>query len=142
MSTEQNKAIARRLNQAFDTNDQATLNELLAPDLKAYFPGIPTPLNRDALLQVVSQFAAAFTDNQTTTDDQIAEGDKVMTRLTWRAVHSGDFQGIPATGKQIEVTGVAIERIQKGKIVEHWSNLDQMSLMQQLGVIPVPGQGG
>ena len=142
MSTEQNKAIARRLNQAFDTNDQTALDELLVPDLKAHFPGMPAPLNREALLQVVSQFAAAFSENHTTTDDQIAEGDKVMTRITWRAVHSGDFQGIPATGKQIEVTGIAVERIQDGKIVEHWSNLDQMSLMQQLGVIPAPGQGG
>jgi steroid delta-isomerase-like uncharacterized protein len=142
MSIEQNKAIARQLNQAFDTNAQAMLNELLAPDLMAHFPGLPAPLNREALLQVVSQFAAAFTDNHTTTDDQIAEGDKVMTRITWRAVHSGDFQGIPATGKQIEVSGIAIERIQDGKIVEHWSNLDQMSLMQQLGAIPAPGQGG
>jgi steroid delta-isomerase-like uncharacterized protein len=142
MSTEQNKAIARRLNQAFDTNDQATLDELLAPDLMAHFPGMPTPLNREAFLQVVGLFTAAFNDNHTTTDDQIAEGDKVMTHITWRAVHSGDFQGIPATGKQIAVTGIAIERIQDGKIVEHWSNLDQLSLMQQLGVIPAPGQGG
>ena len=142
MSTEQNKAIARRLNQAFDTNDQATFDELLAPELMAHFPGMPTPLNREAFLQVVSLFTAAFSDNHTTTDDQIAEGDKVMTRITWRAVHNGDFQGIPATGKQIEVTGIAIERIQDGKVVEHWSNLDQMSLMQQLGAIPAPGQGG
>jgi steroid delta-isomerase-like uncharacterized protein len=142
MSTEQNKAIARRLNEAFDTNDRVALEELFAPGLLAHFAGIPTPFNREAFLQMAGLFAAAFTENQTTTDDQIAEGDKVMTRITWRAVHSGDFQGIPATGKQIEVTGVAIDRIQDGKIVEHWSNLDQMSLMQQLGAIPSPGQGG
>ena len=142
MSTEQNKSIARRFSEAFASNDQATFNELLAPDLVAHVPGAPGPLNREAFLQLGNMFLAAFSDSHITLEDQIAEGDKVVSRYTWRMVHTGAFQGLPPTGKQLAVTGIDIARIKDGKIVEYWANQDQMGMMQQLGVIPAPGQGG
>ncbi len=82
--------------------------------------------------------SAAFSNNHYTIEDQIAEGDRVATRVTWRATHSGDFQGHPPTGKQIEVSGIAIERRKDGKIVERWLNYDQLGVMQQLGLVPPP----
>ncbi|HLF74778.1 MAG TPA: ester cyclase [Anaerolineales bacterium] len=138
MTTEQNKAIVRRFFEAFKADDQAALKEVLAPDVVAHLPGAPGPQNREAMLQGVSMFNAAFSDRSFTIDDLIAEGDRVATRTTMRAVHSGDYQGQPPTGKQIVVSGLTIERIQDGKIVERWFIHDRMDLMQQLGLVPPP----
>jgi predicted ester cyclase len=71
-------------------------------------------------------------------EDQIAEGDKVVTRLTAYGVHEGDLPGIPATGRQVKMTGTAIHRIENGKIAEKWSGKDTLGLLQQLGVLPMP----
>ena len=138
MTTEENKAIARRFFEALGANDQAALNELLAPDFVAHHSATPGPLNREALLQGISMVSVAFSDNYYTIEDQIAEGDRVATRVTWRATHTGDFQGYSPTGKQIEVSGIAIERHKDGKIVERWLNYDQLGVMQQLGLVPPP----
>ena len=83
-------------------------------------------------------FSAAFSDTRTTIEDQVAEGDKVVTRITWRGVHSGNFQGLPPTGKEIVMAGTVVQRIKDGKIVEHWPVFDEMNMMQQLGLIPPP----
>lgn len=69
--------------------------------------------------------------------DQIAEGDKVTLRMTFRDTHQEEFQGIPPTGKEVAFEAIVVDRIVDGKVVEHWSNMDNLSLMQQLGVIPV-----
>jgi steroid delta-isomerase-like uncharacterized protein len=140
MSTEANKAIARRFFEASDANDQVAFDALLAPDLVVHYPGAPGPLDRETFLQLANMMLAAFSDRQYTIDDQIAEGDKVATRVTWRATHRGDFQGLPPTGKQVAVSGISIERIKDGKIVERWVSFDQLGTMQQLGVMPAPGQ--
>lgn len=71
-------------------------------------------------------------------NDQVAEGDKIVTRATWRAIHSSDFQGLPPTGKRLAVSAYLEERVKDGKVVEHWSLFDQMSMMQQLGLVPPP----
>ena len=90
--------------------------------------------------QVGQMWHAAFPDEQTVFDDQIAEGDKVVSRMTSTATHTGEFQGIPPTGKRITVTGIWIERIAEGKIVERWGVVDMLAVMQQLGVIPTSEQ--
>ncbi len=69
----------------------------------------------------------------------VAEGDEVVTRSTWRGTHQGTFMGMPATGKQVAVTGIDITRYAGGKAVEHWGNQDLLGLMQQLGVVQPPG---
>jgi predicted ester cyclase len=71
---------------------------------------------------------------------QVAEWDKVVGYWTMTATHGGELMGIPATGKRVKLTGVSIMRIAGGKIVEEWNEADQMSLMQQLGVVPAPGR--
>jgi predicted ester cyclase len=72
-------------------------------------------------------------------EDQVAEGDKVVTRLTARGVQSGDLPGIPATGNEMVVTATVIHRIANGKLAEKWSDKDVLGLLQQLGVISLPG---
>ncbi len=81
----------------------------------------------------------AFPDLHLTIEDEIAEGDKVVTRVTARGTHQGSFMGIRPTGKRAVVTGIVIDRFANGKTVEAWNNLDDLGLLQQLGVIPAPG---
>ena len=137
MTTEQNKALARRVLEAIGANDQARLKELLAPDFVAHQPG--GPQNGQAFVQHLSGFRLAFSDSEFTVEEQIAEGDRIATRATWQAIHSGDFQGLPPTGKQIAISAIFFGRIREGKFVESRSLFDQMSLMQQLGLIPPIG---
>ena len=138
MSTEENKAISRQMREAFDKGNWAVLDEFVAPNVVMHFAGSPEPLNREAMEQMLKMFYAAFPDLHHTFEDQIAEGDKVVLRLTFRGTHQGEFQGIPPTGKKIEVAATVVDRIVDGKMVEHWSTMDNLSLMQQLGVIPTP----
>ena len=138
MTTDQHKALVRRFYAAFGANDGATLNEVLAPDLVAYSHGAPGPQNREVHLQGISMWNAAF-ETHFTIEEQIAEGDRVATRVTMRALHNrGEFQGLPPSGKEIVVGGINIERIQDGKIVERRVAGDWLGMMQQLGLIPPP----
>ena len=139
MTAEQNKAIVRRFYKAFEADDQDALNQVLAPDLAAYSHGGPGPQKREAHVQGISTWNAAFRNTHFTIEDQIAEGDKVATRVTLRAVHSGSpFQDLPPTGKPIAMSGISIERIKDGKIVERQVNSDMLGVMQQLGLVPPP----
>ena len=72
----------------------------------------------------------------------IAEGDKVVSRITYRGTHTGDLMGIPPTGKSVTVPEIIVDQFADGRIVESWRLFDQMAMMQQLGVIPAPGQSG
>jgi len=136
MTTEQNKAIVRRFFEAFEADNQTALKDVLAVDVVAHLPGMPGPQNRETILQGVRMFNAAFSDREFTIDELIAEGDKVATRTTMRATHTGEYQGQPPTGDQIVMSGFTIERIEDGKIVERWFTYDRLDLMQQLGLVP------
>lgn len=139
MTTEQNKALVRRFYEAFGANDEAACAELLAQDLVAYSHGAPGPQNRAAHLQGIRMWNTAFRDTHFTIEEQIAEGDKVATRVILRAVHSGgDFQGLPPTGTQIAFSGTSIEHFKAGKIVERHVDSDFLGMMRQLGLIPSP----
>jgi steroid delta-isomerase-like uncharacterized protein len=139
MSTpEQNKALARRYNQEVDNGgDFSHLDDFFAPNYVLHLPGYP-PVGREGYQQVLEQFRNAFTGFAVTFDEQVAEGDFVVNRWTTRGTHTGNFNGIPATGKTIEMTGMNIQRFENGKIAEHWGVFDTVGLMQQLGVIPTP----
>jgi predicted ester cyclase len=140
MTTNQNKAIVRRFYEAFSANDQKALKEVLSPDLVAYSHGSPGPQNREAHLQGIDMWNAAF-ETDFTVEEQIAEGDKVATRVTMRAIHNrGEFQGLPPTGKQVEVDGVSIEHVQDGNIMKRRVSSDWFGLMQQLGLVPTAEQ--
>ena len=90
----------------------------------------------EALKQHIADGEAAFPHYELVTEDLFAEGDKVVLRFSWRGTHEGNFMGIPATGKKINVPGIIIYRVADNKIVEHWMHVDSMMLMQQLGVQP------
>ena len=142
MSTEQNKAIARRfLEEVFGQGKLAVVDEIVAPDHVDHgpstLPGMPT--GPEGSKMVVTIYRNAFPDIHFTIDEQIAEGDKVVTRWTGRGTHKGELAGIPATGKSATVTGMGVDRIVNGKIVESWGIFDQFGMMQQLGVIPAAG---
>ena len=140
MSTEENKSIARRFFDLYDAGQIDVIEqEILAPDAVIYLTGIPAPLNREAFKQTGLIFHAAFPDHRTVIEDQIAEGDTVVTRSIFYGTHRNELQGIPATGKQVSFMQVNIHQLKDSKIVRAWALFDQFSLMQQLGVIPVPG---
>jgi steroid delta-isomerase-like uncharacterized protein len=137
---ESNKAIIRRYRQAHNQNDMAALDEIIAADLIAHSQLPNVPPGREGGKMVHQASLASFPDGKTTTDDLIAEGDKVVERFTFVGTQKGEFLGVPATGKQVRVTGMSIFRIADGKIVEHWGENDGMGLLMQLGVLPAPGQ--
>lgn len=142
MSAEQNKVVARRFFEAFDAGDLDGAAAAFAPHAVVHNSGAPDPLNLEGFRQLGAIFLAAFPTGKHTIEDMIGEGNKVVTRATYRATHTGDLMGIPPTGKQVTVSAITIDTIANGKIVETWRLFDQMAMMQQLGVIPVPEQAG
>ena len=144
MSTEQNKALVRQMvDEIFNQGNLSQANEFLAPDFaerEELPPGIPR--DREGVKQLTTILRNAFPDFKATIDDVIAEDDKVVIRQTWSGSHKGEFMGIPATGRRVSFGVIDIIRIADGKFVEHWGQMDSMSLMQQLGVIPAPAQSG
>ena len=142
MSIEENKAIVRRWNdEIYDKGNLAAIDELFATNFVWHFapPGVTPDLK--GYKQWVNMTCAGLADRQSTVEDQIAEGDKVVTRWTYRGTHKSELMGIAPTGKQVTVTGICIDRIVGGKIVEEWGEMDNLGMMQQLGVVPSPGQG-
>jgi steroid delta-isomerase-like uncharacterized protein len=117
MSTEQNKTIARRL-----------------------YDEVFTHTGREGVRQIVSAFRRAFPDLTFEVHDVIAEGDKVVARVTIHGTHQGELMGIPPTGKRASVGAIDIMRVEGGKLAEHWGVTDNLAMMQQLGVIPMPGE--
>jgi steroid delta-isomerase-like uncharacterized protein len=116
------------------------LDEVLAPDAKIHVPGNGGPMNPDEYKRFLAQFYRAFPGLQVTIEDEVTEGDKMTARWTIRGEHKGDFRGLPATGKPVTLTGIAIWRIVDGKTAEEWVEWDALGLMQQLGAIPAPPQ--
>ena len=142
MSAEDNKAIARRsFDEIWNKGNLAVVDEVTAANYVAHDPTSPDLKGPEGLKQFVNLYRAAFPDIRLTVEDQIAEGDQVVSRWTARGTHKGELQGIPPTGKQGTVTGITITRYAGGKAVEAWTNWDTLGLMQQLGVVPMPEQG-
>lgn len=141
MSAEENKALIRRyfaaIDEACEAGNADIVDDFLAPDFHEHnpFPGIPA--TREGWKQAFREFVKGAPGHHVV-EDLIAEGDKVVGRITAYGTHRGELFGIPATGKDIQVTGIAIWRIQDGRILEHWHQTDQIGLMQQLGVLPPP----
>jgi predicted ester cyclase len=138
MSTEQNQAIVLQFYKAFDNRNIDQALALLAPNFVAHLAGVPETLDGDAFKKFGMEFYLAFTNGQHTFDEVIVASNKVVTCGTFTATHIGDFQGIPPTGKEIKLSIMHIDRVEDGKIVEHWGQGDALGLMQQLGIVFLP----
>jgi steroid delta-isomerase-like uncharacterized protein len=133
---EANKAIVRRYREAHNTNNMDALDEIVAADLISHssLPGLPS--GREGGKMAHQGILAAFADGRTTSEDLVAEGDKVVERFSFRGTHTGPFLGAPPTGKIIQASGISIFRIVNGKIAEHWGENDGLGVMAQLGLMP------
>jgi predicted ester cyclase len=153
MSTEDNKTIVRQfLEEVYNKGNVAVVDELVAPPMVGHFDSptnVPVPahfqLSLEDIKYIGSQFRTTFPDLQYTVEFQVAEGDLVVTRGTAHGTHTGEyrglkFQGIPPTSKQVTWTDTQIFRLAAGKIVEQWSNEDDVGLLQQVGALPAPGE--
>ena len=142
MSTDENKAVVRRYIEEWNKQNPAGVEELVAPEWVVH--GAPPGISPGfaGIKQVFAAFFTAFPDAHWVVEDLIAEGDKVVARLTLRGTHQGDFFGIPPTGKQVSNTGIEISRVEDGKLVETWVNRDDLGWLQQLGAIPQMAQTG
>jgi steroid delta-isomerase-like uncharacterized protein len=135
--TERNKTVVRRfIEEVQNQKNWDVYDELHPPDFVNLSapPGVPSDRAGGKLF--LGAFLNAFPDCHFTIDDMIAEDDRVATKKTFSGTHTGEFNGIPPTGNQVTITFVDILRLRDGKIVEHWLSMDQLSFMQQLGVIP------
>ena len=140
MTTEQNKSTARRIiEEGFNKHDVTLLGELFTKDAINHDPSQPN-LGRgpEGVQETMKVYATAFPDSKVVIEREIAEGDYVVQHLRTIGTHTGRLFNIPATGKKTNVTGVITSKFQNGKVVETWSLWDQLSLMQQLGVVPMP----
>jgi steroid delta-isomerase-like uncharacterized protein len=144
MSTEENKAAERRFyEEVWKKRNFAVIDELVAPDVIEHNPTVPGQgPGREGFRQTVEMLLSAFPDAQVTIEDIIAEGDKVVVHWAGRGTHRGELMGLPPTNKEASAAGIDILRYEGGKRVETWRQWDTLGMLQQLGVLPTPGQGG
>lgn len=141
MSTlqEQHKALVRRIfEEGINQNKQGVFDELIAHSYVNHDVPAPAP-GPEGFKMVIGMFLAAFPDMRVTIEDELAEGDRVVTRGYFTGTHNGEFQGIPPTGRQIKIKYMDTWLVEDGKLVENWVRMDELGMMQQLGVIPTPG---
>jgi len=137
--SEENKALARRsweivTEGSLDTLEDA-LAEVYAHDFILHEAGEDI-VGIEGLVQFVSMMRSAIPDLRITLEDDMAEGDKVVTRWIAQGTHQGELMGAAPTGNQVTATGLTMHRVDDTKIVEEWSNWDALGLMQQIGAVP------
>ena len=134
MSLEENKAIVLRWFAELDRGNLDIVDELIAEEYVDHNPALPNlPPGRDGVRQYVRILKAAFPDAAHTIDDIIAEGDKVMTRVTARGTFLGECSGYRPNGNVVEISGIAIHRVENGRLSEHWAHADIAGFMHQIG---------
>lgn len=134
-----NKALVRKFYEIGDSSGtqadkQAALNAIIAPNFLAHLPGME-PLTLEVFNQMAQVFEKGFSDTHHDIEDQLSDGDRVATRLTWRGKHTGEFQGIAPTNREVKMRVMSIIRVENGKIAEIWDVGDSMSMMRQLGAM-------
>ena len=136
--SESNKSLIKRFVAEYQTgNDQQVLRDTVSPRMVNRTPMTADPQGGvDEVKGIFDMFHAAFGDFAVEINDQLAEGDKVMTYKTFTGTHTGDLFGIPPTGRPVRFDVMDIVRIADGQIVEHWGLVDQLGLLRQLGAVP------
>jgi steroid delta-isomerase-like uncharacterized protein len=141
MSVEKNKETFRRyVEEVWKDENLGIADEVFAEKyLSHQSDGTVLERGPDDVKKFVMEYRSAFSDIEDTVDDMIGEGDRVVNRWTLHVTHTGEFRGIPATGKRITITGIGIFRFSDdGKVIESWDSLDQLGMLHQLGVITEP----
>ncbi len=137
MSQDNKALVSRSIDEIYNQGNLAAVDQYAASDFVIHAPSGDIHGTAGAR-QYVAMLREAFPDFHITIEDQVADGDRVVTRWTAEGTHLGEFQGISPTGKRGTMTGIDIDRIADGKVVECWTNTDDLGLMQQLGVIQAP----
>jgi steroid delta-isomerase-like uncharacterized protein len=143
MATEQtNKEFARRWNEEiWGQQNVDAIDDLVAEDFVGHDPSRPEPVRGpDGVRAVVEMLFSAFPDTQVDLEEVVAEGDRIAMRITASGTHEGEFMGIEPTGEEMEVSVMTFQRIEDGKAVEEWQIVDTLGMLQQLGVIELPGE--
>lgn len=138
--SEQNKQLIRcALEEVYTLDSLDVVDDLVAADFVAHSPAeeIHGPAE---LKQSLIELRTAFPDLHMTIENQVAEQDRVVTRWIASGTHTGPFEGLPAPGRRGTITGIDIDRIVDGRAIKCWSNTDDLGMLQQLGVIPMPDQ--
>jgi steroid delta-isomerase-like uncharacterized protein len=140
MANEQNEQIARRGFDAFSTGDLSIVDQVTAPGAVNHDPAQPDEAQGpEGFKQVIQVYRGAFPDLSFTIEEQFSDGDLVCTRWASAGTHDGDLMGIPATGKHVTGSGISIDKIKDGRIVESWNQWDNLGLLQQIGVAETAG---
>ena len=130
-----NTSYERKWVDGLNRGDVSTADEAFAANCIIHINGSPEPnLTRDGFKQMVTGLLAAFSDLRFTLEDQIVAGDKVAIRWSAAGTHNGPLGDIPATGRQIKISGLILDRVVDGKVAERWELWDQMAMLQQLGL--------
>jgi len=138
-----NKELSRRFTEFFSTGDEALAEQVLSPDVVFHGTAGDGELRGIGEMKAfVAGYRRAFPDARSTVEDQVAEDDKVVTRWRAHGTHRGELGQIPPTNREFEMSGVTIERIARGKIVEVWVARDELGLLRRLGVLPEPERAG
>jgi steroid delta-isomerase-like uncharacterized protein len=136
MNTEELKIVAARFfDEVWNQHDLSAIDRLFAPDFVDHYRSTPRSADREGFKQECAFYLTAMPDTSVTIEDQIAEGDRVASRVVFRGTNTGPFGPVPPTGKTTEVTGCIILRIDDGLIVERWGNIDDLGALRQLGMV-------
>jgi steroid delta-isomerase-like uncharacterized protein len=139
MSSDESKKLVLRWFAELDRGNLEIVDELIAVNYVDHNPALPNlPGGREGVRQYVRILKAAFPDATHTIDDVIAEDTKVMTRVTARGTFLGDCIGYPPTGRVVEISGIAVHRVENGRLIEHWAHADMAGFMHQIGANPDP----
>ena len=132
--SEANKAAMRRLiEEGLNKRNFSLINDTYLDCV--YRSPVTGEIRGEALKQFIKSVLVAFPDARYTVEDQLADGGKVLTRWSFTGTHKGELMGIAPTGKPVRISGMVIDRIVDGKIVEEWEEWDALGMMQQLGVV-------
>jgi predicted ester cyclase len=145
MSEENKEKVRRFLEEGFGQGKTELVDEVLHSDFVCYDPNSETGEIRgtQTIKGEIEYFHSAVPDLTFTVEDQVAEGDKVVSRYTARGTHEGEFFGVAGSGNRIEMTGIQIDRFdESGKMIEEWPEYDLLGAMRQMGAIPAPQQAG
>lgn len=140
-SVEHNRRIAREWIEQFNARNHGYEAEILASDYIAYVPDSlsPAPLDHDAWTGFLQGFLEGFPDLHLEIEDAVADQQMVAQRILFTGTHTGNFQGLPPTGRTVRFSGLELNHVRDGRVDKHWFQLDQVTMMQQLGLTIVPG---